>query len=700
MASIRASFVFMYIAINKREDHMALVAKSLKDIGQGEGITENFKILYENDIQSLLHDPKDPAVPPDEEANKRQQVITNANALMDVVEEEFAATTRWFNTPHDKFGTSHRQVVNLNQSVDSGAGNHGYGRDINLDAFGDSDHPQENIKMVFMAEWVEILMSLTGGRWSAGDSSGEALSQYCAMERFRQGHITYYPSFVEKWLNDGGQAYASEGTIATKPGDKNTPGYITSPNAKRSDWVSKTFKGADTPKNGTINGDADQVSFGCALAFLYYLNVQLGYSITEIIAAYQGTLAQTYANLTGFDQFKVFDNFLARLESVYPAKLRANISGPNWNNPFPIWAVQFGIALPGSVRAGSPLVPLLRMPGLEEIFWIGANGDVSCNWRSDNADNGRWHDQAGLALPGSVRADSPLILFSRNPKQEEIFWIGANGDVSSNYRADGVDGGRWQHQFGIALPGSVRAGSPLVPLLRMPGLEEIFWIGANGDVSCNWRSDNADNGRWHDQAGLALPGSVRADSPLILFSRNPKQEEIFWIGANGDVSSNYRADGVDGGRWQHQFGIALPGSVRAGSPLVPLLRMPGLEEIFWIGANGDVSCNWRADGADNGRWHDQAGLTPPGSVRADSPLIVFSRSPQRVDVFWIGVNGSIYNIWRDDDINRGVWQSAKAISLVGTARKGSPIIVFARARSLLEIFWHGEDGGVSSTYIG
>ena len=573
---------------------MALVAKSLKDIGQGEGITENFKILYENDIQSLLHDPKDPAVPPDEEANKRQQVITNANALMDVVEEEFAATTRWFNTPHDKFGTSHRQVVNLNQSVDSGAGNHGYGRDINLDAFGDSDHPQENIKMLFMAEWVEILMSLTGGRWSAGDSSGEALSQYCAMERFRQGHITYYPSFVEKWLNDGGQAYASEGTIATKPGDKNTPGYITSPNAKRSDWVSKTFKGADTPKNGTINGDADQVSFGCALAFLYYLNVQLGYSITEIIAAYQGTLAQTYANLTGFDQFKVFDNFLARLESVYPAKLRANISGPKWNNPFPIWAVQFGIALPGSVRAGSPLVPLLRMPGLEEIFWIGANGDVS-----------------------------------------------------SNYRADGVDGGRWQHQFGIALPGSVRAGSPLVPLLRMPGLEEIFWIGANGDVSCNWRSDNADNGRWHDQAGLALPGSVRADSPLIVLSRNPKQEEI-----------------------------------------------------FWIGANGDVSCNWRADGADNGRWHDQAGLTPPGSVRADSPLIVFSRSPQRVDVFWIGVDGSIYNIWRDDDINRGVWQSAMAISLVGTARKGSPIIVFARARSLLEIFWHGEDGGVSSTYIG
>ena len=467
---------------------MALVAKSLKDIGQGEGITENFKILYENDIQSLLHDPKDPAVTPDEEANKRQQVITNANALMDVVEEEFAATTRWFNTPHDKFGASHRQVVNLNQSVDSGAGNHGYGRDINLDAFGDSDHPQENIKMVFMAEWVEILMSLTGGRWSAGDSSGEALSQYCAMERFRQGHITYYPSFVEKWLNDGGQAYASEGTIATKPGDKNTPGYITSPNAKRSDWVSKTFKGADTPKNGTINGDADQVSFGCALAFLYYLNVQLGYSITEIIAAYQGTLAQTYANLTGFDQFKVFDNFLARLESVYPAKLRANISGPNWNNPFPIWAVQFGIALPGSVRAGSPLVPLLRMPGLEEIFWIGANGDVSCNWLSDSTDNGRWHDQVGL--------------------------------------------------------------------------------------------------------------------------------------------------------------------------------------------------------------------TPPGSVRADSPLIVFSRSPQRVDVFWIGVNGSIYNIWRDDDINRGVWQSAKAISLVGTARKGSPIIVFARARSLLEIFWHGEDGGVSSTYIG
>jgi hypothetical protein len=100
----------------------------------------------------------------------------------------------------------------------------------------------------------------------------------------------------------------------------------------------------------------------------------------------------------------------------------------------------------------------------------------------------------------------------------------------------------WHKQFPIAVPGSVRDGSPLVVLNRWPEHHDVFWIGANGDVSSIWRDDNADDGRWHPQFPIAVPGSVRDGSPLVVLNRRPEHHDVFWIGANGDVSSTWRDD--------------------------------------------------------------------------------------------------------------------------------------------------------------
>ncbi len=636
---------------------MALTSGGLTNIGLGEGVTANFRVQYEQTLPN--------------QAN----VIANANALLAVIEKEFTVTTGWFNTPNGKFGPGNRQIVNLNIGGGGGGNNGGYGSAINIDALGAGTSPTETVKMVFMNEWVEILMSLTSG-WNAGDSSGEALSQYCGIERFQVGHYSYYNSWVDQWLN----------------------GIPNWPIAARSDWVNTTYTGGKTDNKGNpIRGDGDAVSYGCALAFIYYLNVQLDFSVNEIIAAYSTNMATAYRTLTG-DPANPFPRFLNLLQSVYPASQTAQIPGPVSDNPFPLWARQFGIAFPGSVRTRSPLVPLLRVPGQEEMFWIGANGDVSSTWRNDNVDNGNWHQQFGIAFPNSVRGDSPLVVFARSPQIEETFWVGANGDVSSTWRADDVDNGNWHQQFGIAFPGSVRAGSPLVPLLRVPGQEEMFWIGANGDVSSTWRNDNVDNGNWHQQFGIAFPNSARADSPLVVFARSPQIEEVFWIGANGDVSSTWRADDIDNGNWHQQFGIAFPSSVRAGSPLVPLLRVPGQDEMFWIGANGDVSSTWRNDNVDNGNWHQQFGIAFPNSVRGDSPLVVFARSPQIEEVFWIGANGDVSSTWRADDVDNGNWHQQFGIAFPGSVRASSPLVPLLRAPGQEEMFWIGANGDVSSTW--
>ena len=287
---------------------MALNDKGLTDNGAGRGKTTNFYVQYEDTL-------------PDQ-----SNVIANANALLAVIENEFNVTTGWFNTPAGKFGSGNRQQVNLNlpDTANSdgsfgfpGANNSGYGNPINLDSqnlMTDAPLPAQRVGMVFIAEFSEILMDISG-KWNRGDSSGEGLSQFCDIHRFRDGHYNYYSSVVDQWLN----------------------GVTGSPNAARSDWVNQTFTGS-----GSVHGDGDSVSFGCALAFLYYLNVQLNFSINQIIAAGASTLSAVYTNLTG-DSGDPFPFYLALIENVYPASTTAAIPGPVSDNPFPLARLSFWV---------------------------------------------------------------------------------------------------------------------------------------------------------------------------------------------------------------------------------------------------------------------------------------------------------------------------------------------------------------------
>jgi hypothetical protein len=188
-------------------------------------------------------------------------VIATANALLSVLEREFAVTVGWFGTDASKFGPSHRQPVNLNLS--GGGNNSGYGTAINVDAQANNANAVDaaaRVQMICMNEWVEILMSLSGGRWNAGDSMGEALSQYCGIVRFQTGHYSYYGSWVQQWLD----AHPRQNFVdQTEPTDRNA------------------------------------ISFGCGLAFLYYLTTQLGHNITTVIAAGAPTFADVYTTLTG-----------------------------------------------------------------------------------------------------------------------------------------------------------------------------------------------------------------------------------------------------------------------------------------------------------------------------------------------------------------------------------------------------------------
>jgi hypothetical protein len=262
-------------------------------------------------------------------AAQKTNVGNNATFLHGQVEPAFTTTTGWFGTDITRFGTSHRQEVAFDLPDDSGASNNGYGSTIEIAAQADNSGPSAGpiVCMLWMAEWSEILMSLTSN-WHAGDSSGEGLSQWCALQLFLSGHTSYYTPgnnriFVQNWLNGDGS-----------PGQGSTL-----PNSARSDWVNHTYGGSTV--NGTfVHGDGDPVSFGCALAFIYYLTTQLGFTINEVIERYNNNLASCYHAVTA-DSTDPFSSFLGLINHVYPSSSPATLSGPNPNDIFPIAQVEF-----------------------------------------------------------------------------------------------------------------------------------------------------------------------------------------------------------------------------------------------------------------------------------------------------------------------------------------------------------------------
>jgi hypothetical protein len=288
------------------------------------GVTANFAVTY----------PVYTGLPAAQLAPMQANLVANANYLVagnkPLLETAFNTATGWFATPTGKFGTSHPQAVVLDLADNGGAYNNGYPSTIHTDGqYLNSDLAVAGpeVAMVFAAEFAEVLMAIAGN-WNAGDSSGEGLSQYCAYNLFSTGYISYYgAAFIQAWLNGTGSSIVTnQGTV--------------SPNPARSDFVSKTYTGS-TVNGVSVHGDGDPVSFGCALGFIYYLTVQLGFSIKDVISNYTGTMASCYNTLTG-DPSQPWPIYSGLIASAYPPGTPVtSLPGTNPQNLFPCAEVQF-----------------------------------------------------------------------------------------------------------------------------------------------------------------------------------------------------------------------------------------------------------------------------------------------------------------------------------------------------------------------
>jgi hypothetical protein len=122
------------------------------------------------------------------------------------------------------------------------------------------------VRYLLVSEVVEMFMLAQNGGWYGDDnegSAGEGLSRFLAA-----------------------QFLIANGLGVTEPGFALANSWMTT---SREDFVNHV-----DPEDHKIDEKT-----GCAILFIYYLNVQLGFSVNEIVGAASKNLSGVYKNLTG-----------------------------------------------------------------------------------------------------------------------------------------------------------------------------------------------------------------------------------------------------------------------------------------------------------------------------------------------------------------------------------------------------------------
>ena len=347
-------------------------------------------------------------------------------------------------------------------------------------------------------------------------------------------------------------------------------------------------------------------------------------------------LAGVYRNLTrdNSDPFPFFKQLLDRTSTITTGNL---------DDPFPLVDPRIAVS---SGCAGA------RTPDHLDVFWVGPDGAIATQWW-DGAPGANWGDHRPFAItpPDAAEPGSAVAVVTRTANHLDVFWVGPDGAIATQWW-DGAPGANWgDHQpFAITRPDAAEPGSAVAAVARTPNHLDVFWVGPDGAIATQWW-DGAPGANWGDHQPFAItpPGAAQAGSRLAAVARMPNHLDVFWVGPDGAVATQWW-DGAPGANWgdHRPFPITPPGAAQVGSAVAAVARTPNHLDVFWVGPDGAIATQWW-DGAPGANWgdHQPFAITPPGAAQAGSRLAAVARMPNHLDVFWVGPDGAVATQWWD-----------------------------------------------------
>jgi hypothetical protein len=356
---------------------------------------------------------------------------------------------------------------------------------------------------------------------------------------------------------------------------------------------------------------------------------------------------------------------------------------------------------PGNLRS-SPSFAVGRKPANLDVFWVRPDGALATQW-AGGPGNG-WADHQPLAItpPGAAQAGSGVAAVSRLPDHIDIFWVRPDGAIATHWWDIAPGSGWFDHQpRAITPPGAAQIGSAVAAVSRSPNRLDVFWVRPDGAIATQWWPGPPGSGWDRDPFAITPPGAAQIGSAVAVVSRLPIHLDVFWVRPDGAIGTQWW-DVAPGLGWADHapFAITPPGAAEAGSALAAVSHLASHLDIFWVRPDGAIGTHWW-DSAPGSGWgdHQPFAITPAGAAQAGSRLAAVGRTPDHLDVFWVRPDGAIGTHWWDSAPGSG-WVDHQPFPITppGAARAGSRLAAVDRTPNNLDVFWVGPDGAIATQW--
>jgi hypothetical protein len=268
---------------------------------------------------------------------------------------------------------------------------------------------------------------------------------------------------------------------------------------------------------------------------------------------------------------------------------------------------------------------------------------------------------------------------------EDTFVVGQDGAINDTVQRDGS----FVSQYQLEPPGTASTTGGIAAVSRVSNAMQVWWIGADGSVQDRYFWDPVG---WNSNGIeiLAPAGTASTTGGITAVSRVPNAMQVWWIGADGSVQNRYFWDGT-GWNSNGVEVIAGPGSASTTGGITAVSRVPEHMEVWWIGVDGSVKDWYWWDGL---RHWTGTQLAGPESASTTGGITAITRVPNHMEVWWIGQNGSVQDWYFWDSVG---W-TASELAGAGSASTTGGIAAVSRDPWSMEVWWIGADGSVQDKY--
>jgi hypothetical protein len=214
------------------------------------------------------------------------------------------------------------------------------------------------------------------------------------------------------------------------------------------------------------------------------------------------------------------------------------------------------------------------------------------------------------------------------------------------------------------------------------GVDTAVHAGA-GDVNNNFPTENLVS------ANCPVPPF---GPPVSAISRKSNCLDVFAVGRDGRILGAQWEHQVLDGQWRGWWHIR-GGKTSKNAKIASVSRDANKLDVFVVGGNGTVYTAAWDKNVNESEWR---GWWPIGDMKAPpgSAVSAVSRDANKLDVFVVGNNGRIYTAAWDQNVSQGKWRGWWNIQDGKDCPPGAPVSAVSRDANKLDVFVVGNNGRI------